>query len=120
MAVTKACTATLTAMIVLALGRGGSCGGLLAEEWRPFLEKVIASTTLTFLSCGQACSLRAVHLAVSAVFTVRMWLSNDSLRSILVFGLLELRVVDKCVSGDHTTSTVASLLRSYTKIKAIS
>ena len=98
------------------------CGGLFAtKERRPFVEKIITGATFTFIWHRQARCLCVVHLAISAVLTVRMRFTNDSFGSILVFGLLELRVVDKCVSGDHTTSTVvASLLRSYTKIKAIS
>ena len=80
----------------------GVCGGLFAKERWPLVEKVITGATFTFVRHGQSCSLCVVHLAISAVFTVRMRLSNDSLRSILVFGFLELRISYECVCSDYT------------------
>ena len=77
-------------------------GGLFAKERWPFVEKVITGATFTFISHCQARSLCVVHLAISAVFTVRMRLSNDSFRSILVFGLLELRVCYEVFRSDYT------------------
>lgn len=67
------------------------------------MEKVITGATLTFLRHGQARSLCVVHLAVPAVLTIGVGLSNDSLRSILVFGLFELRVGNEGVRSDNTT-----------------
>ena len=89
----------------------GVCGGLFAKERRPLVEKVITGATFTFFRHGQSRSLCVVHLAISAVFTVRMWLSNDSLWSILVFGLLELGICYECVRSDYTIWTTTILWR---------
>ena len=89
----------------------GVCGGLFTKERWPLVEKVITGATFTFVRHWQSCSLCVVHLAISAVFTVRMRLSNDSLRSILVFGFLELRISYECVRSDYTIWTTTILWR---------
>ena len=73
------------------------------------MEKVITGATFTFVRHSQARSLCVVHLAIPAVLTVWMRLSNDSLRSILVFGLLELRVGYEVFLSDYTICTTTSL-----------
>ena len=79
------------------------CGGLFStKERRPFVEKIITGATFTFIRHCQARSLCVVHLAISAVFTVRMRFTNDSFGSILVFSLLELRVCYEVVRSDYT------------------